>query len=64
MAIEQMLSEEMPASVLVGPRDDLRDFRGPYRPHRLRLSKYQNSIRTVLVREESLGGVMAESTAG
>jgi len=37
-----------------------RHFRRAYRPIVSGLSQYQNSVRTVLVREESLGGVMAE----
>jgi acetolactate synthase-1/2/3 large subunit len=67
MAIEQMLSEEMAASALVGrvlEEAGIEMVFGISGGHTGRivsgLSKYQNSIRTVLVREESLGGVMAE----
>ena len=65
MTIEPMLTEEMPASVLVGVlRKRDRDGIGISGGHTGRivsgLSQYPNSIRTVLVREESLGGVMAE----
>jgi acetolactate synthase-1/2/3 large subunit len=66
MAIEQMLSEEMPASVLVGRVleeagiEMVFGISGGTGRIVSGLSKYQNSILTVLVREESLGGVMAE----
>jgi acetolactate synthase I/II/III large subunit len=67
MAIEQMLSEEMPASAAVArvlEEAGIEMVFGISGGHTGRivsgLSKYQNSIRTVLVREESLGGVMAE----
>jgi len=67
MAIEQMLTEEMPASALVArvlEEAGIEMVFGISGGHTGRivsgLSKYQNSIRTVLVREESLGGVMAE----
>ena len=67
MAIEQMLTEEMPASALVArvlEEAGIKMVFGISGGHTGRivsgLSKYQNSIRTVLVREESLGGVMAE----
>jgi hypothetical protein len=68
MAIEQMLTEEMPASALVArvleeaDRNGLRHFRRPYRPDRLR-SANTRPIRTVLVREESWA-VMAEIYGG
>jgi len=67
MAIEQMLTEEMPASAAVArvlEEARIEMVFGISGGHTGRtvsgLSKYQNSIRTVLVREESLGGVMAE----
>jgi acetolactate synthase-1/2/3 large subunit len=67
MAIEQMLSEEMPASALVArvlEEAGIEMVFGISGGHTGRivaaLGKYQNSIRTMLVREESLGGVMAE----
>ena len=67
MAIEQMLTEEMPASAAVArvlEETGIEMVFGISGGHTGRivsgLSKYQNSIRTVLVREESLGGVMAE----
>jgi acetolactate synthase I/II/III large subunit len=67
MAIEQMLTEEMPASAAVArvlEEAGIEMVFGISGGHTGRivsgLSKYQNSIRTVLVREESLGGVMAE----
>ncbi len=67
MAVEQMLTEEMPASALVArvlEEAGIEMVFGISGGHTGRivsaLSKYQNSIRTVLVREESLGGVMAE----
>ena len=67
MTIKQMLTEEMPASALVArvlEEAGIEMVFGISGGHTGRivsgLSKYQNSIRTVLVREESLGGVMAE----
>jgi acetolactate synthase-1/2/3 large subunit len=67
MAIEQMLSEETPASALVArvlAEAGIEMVFGISGGHTGRivaaLGKYQNSIRTMLVREESLGGVMAE----
>jgi acetolactate synthase I/II/III large subunit len=67
MAIEQMLTEEMPASAAVArvlEEAGIGMVFGISGGHTGRivagLSQYQNSIRTVLVREESLGGVMAE----
>jgi len=67
MAVKQMLTEEMPASALVArvlEEAGIEMVFGISGGHTGRivsgLSKYQNSIRTVLVREESLGGVMAE----
>ena len=67
MAIEQMLTEEMPASAAVArvlEEAGIEMVFGISGGHTGRivsgLSKYQNSIRTVLVREELLGGVMAE----
>jgi acetolactate synthase-1/2/3 large subunit len=67
MAVEQMLSEEMPASALVArvlEEAGIEMVFGISGGHTGRivaaLGKYQNSIRTMLVREESLGGVMAE----
>ncbi|HEV2302166.1 MAG TPA: thiamine pyrophosphate-binding protein, partial [Stellaceae bacterium] len=67
MAIERMLSEEVPASALVGrvlEEAGIEMVFGISGGHTGRivsgLAKYQNSIRTMLVREESLAGVMAE----
>jgi len=67
MTIEPMLTEEMPANALVArvlEEAGIEMVFGISGGHTGRivsgLSKYQNSIRTVLVREESLGGVMAE----
>ena len=67
MPIEPMLTEEMPANALVArvlEEAGIEMVFGISGGHTGRivsgLSKYQNSIRTVLVREESLGGVMAE----
>jgi acetolactate synthase-1/2/3 large subunit len=67
MTIEPMLTEEMPASALVArvlQEAGIEMVFGISGGHTGRivsgLSQYQNSIRTVLVREESLGGVMAE----
>jgi acetolactate synthase I/II/III large subunit len=67
MTIEPMLTEEMPASVLVArvlQEAGIEMVFGISGGNTGRivsgLSQYQNSIRTVLVREESLGGVMAE----
>src|ERR671937_1886470 len=67
MAIERMLTEEMPARVLVArvlAEAGIEYVFGISGGHTGRivsgLSQYQNSVRTVLVREESLGGVMAE----
>src|SRR5258707_12482156 len=67
MRFEPMLTEEMPASVLVArvlQEAGIEMVFGISGGHTGRivsgLSKYQNSIRTVLVREESRGGVMAE----
>ncbi len=67
MTIELMLTEEMPASALVArvlQEAGIEMVFGISGGHTGRivsgLSQYQNSIRTVLVREESLGGVMAE----
>lgn len=67
MTIEPMLTEETPASALVArvlQEAGIEMVFGISGGHTGRivsgLSKYQNSIRTVLVREESLGGVMAE----
>src|SRR5271155_1445027 len=67
MPIAPMLTEEMPASALVAhvlEEAGIEMVFGISGGHTGRivsgLSKYQNSIRTVLVREESLGGVMAE----
>ncbi len=68
MPIEPMLTEETPREALVArvldrgrDRDGLWHFRRPYRPHHVRA---QPSTRTrsarCMVREESLGGVMAE----
>ncbi len=67
MPIEPMLSEEMPANVLVArvlEEAGIEMVFGISGGHTGRivsgLGQHQNSIRTVLVREESLGGVMAE----
>ncbi len=67
MPIAPMLTEETPASALVArvlEEAGIEMVFGISGGHTGRivsgLSKYQNSIRTVLVREESLGGVMAE----
>src|SRR6266446_6077329 len=67
MAVEQMLTEEMPASALVArvlEEAGIEMVFGISGGHTGRivsgLSQYQNSIRTVLVREELLSGVMAE----
>src|SRR5271156_223957 len=67
MPIAPMLTEEMPANALVArvlEEAGIEMVFGISGGHTGRivsgLSKYQNSIRTVLVREESLGGVMAE----
>src|ERR1700738_2443882 len=67
MAIEQMLTEEIPASAPVARirgEAGIEMVFGISGGHTGRivsgLSQYQNSVRTVLVREESLGGVMAE----
>src|SRR5260370_20402597 len=67
MTIELMLTEEMPASAVVARvlQEAGIDMvsgmcGGPTGRIVSGLSQYQNSIRTALVREESLGGVMAE----
>ncbi len=67
MPIEPMLTEETPASALVArvlEEAGIEMVFGISGGHTGRivsgLSNYQNSIRTVLVREESLAGVMAE----
>jgi len=67
MTIEPMLSEETPANALVArvlQEAGIEMVFGISGGHTGRivsgLSQYQNSVRTVLVREESLGGVMAE----
>ncbi len=68
MPIEPMLTEETPASATGRPRarkkPASRCVFGISGGHTGRivsgLSKYQNSIRMVMVREESLAGVMAE----
>jgi acetolactate synthase-1/2/3 large subunit len=67
MAVERMLSEETPASALVArvlEEAGIEMVFGISGGHTGRivaaLGKVQNSIRTMLVREESLGGVMAE----
>jgi acetolactate synthase I/II/III large subunit len=67
MTIEPMLTEEMPANALVArvlQEAGIEMVFGISGGHTGRivsgLSQYQNSVRTVLVREESLGGVMAE----
>jgi acetolactate synthase-1/2/3 large subunit len=67
MAIERMLTEEQPAADLVGrvlQEAGIEYVFGISGGHTGRivsgLRKYQNSLRMVLVREESLAGVMAE----
>src|ERR1700749_935887 len=67
MTIEPMQTEERPGNALVArvlEEAGIEMVFGISGGHTGRivsgLSKYQNSIRTVLVREESLGGVMAE----
>jgi acetolactate synthase-1/2/3 large subunit len=67
MAIERMLSEEMPAAALVARVleeagiDMVFGISGGHTGRIVAaLGKVQNSIRTMVVREESLGGVMAE----
>src|SRR5215813_9456228 len=67
MTIEPMLTEEMPANALVArvlEEAGIEMVFGISGGHTGRivsgLSQYQNRVRTVLVREESLGGVMAE----
>src|SRR5215472_13757055 len=67
MPIEPMLTEEMPANALVArvlEEAGIEMVFGISGGHTGRivsgLSQYQNRVRTVLVREESLGGVMAE----
>ncbi len=67
MAIPRMLSEEMPAAALVGrvlAEAGIEFVFGISGGHTGRivaaLGNYQNAIRTLLVREESLSGVMAE----
>jgi acetolactate synthase I/II/III large subunit len=67
MTIEPMLTEETPANALVArvlQEAGIEMVFGISGGHTGRivsgLSQYQNSVRTVLVREESLGGVMAE----
>jgi acetolactate synthase-1/2/3 large subunit len=67
MTIEPMLTEETPANALVArvlEEAGVEMVFGISGGHTGRivsgLSQYQNSVRTVLVREESLGGVMAE----
>ncbi|HTT81794.1 MAG TPA: thiamine pyrophosphate-binding protein, partial [Stellaceae bacterium] len=67
MAIEKMLTEELPARVLVArvlAEAGIEFVFGISGGHTGRiiagLSQHQNQIRTVLVREESLAGVMAE----
>ncbi|MGH7097668.1 MAG: thiamine pyrophosphate-binding protein [Stellaceae bacterium] len=67
MTVERMLSEETPANVLVArvlAEAGIEMVFGISGGHTGRivsaLGKVQNSIRTMLVREESLGGVMAE----
>ena len=67
MTIEPMLTEETPANVLVArvlEEAGIEMVFGISGGHTGRivsgLSQYQNSVRTVLVREELLGGVMAE----
>jgi acetolactate synthase I/II/III large subunit len=67
MTVERMLSEELPAGELVGQvlqEAGIEYVFGISGGHTGRiiqgLRKFQNSLRMVLVREESLGGVMAE----
>jgi acetolactate synthase-1/2/3 large subunit len=67
MAVERMLTEELPARVLVArvlAEAGIEYVFGISGGHTGRiiagLSQHQNQIRTVLVREESLAGVMAE----
>ncbi|MGB9646025.1 MAG: thiamine pyrophosphate-binding protein, partial [Stellaceae bacterium] len=67
MTIAPMLTEETPANVLVArvlEEAGIEMVFGISGGHTGRivsgLSQYQNQVRTVLVREESLGGVMAE----
>ena len=67
MTIEPMLTEEMPANALVArvlQEAGIEMVFGISGGHTGRivsgLSQYQNSVRTVLVREKLLGGVMAE----
>src|SRR5579864_3733328 len=67
MAIEKMLTEELPARVLVArvlAEAGIEYVFGISGGHTGRivsgLSQVQNSVRMVTVREESLGGVMAE----
>src|SRR5262252_10297407 len=67
MALERMLTEELPARVLVArvlAEAGIEYVFGISGGHTGRiiagLSQHQNQIRTVLVREESLAGVMAE----
>ncbi len=67
MTIEPMLTEETPANALVArvlEEAGIEMVFGISGGHTGRivsgLSQYQNSVRTVLVREELLGGVMAE----
>ena len=67
MTIAPMLTEETPANVLVArvlEEAGIEMVFGISGGHTGRivsgLSQYQNRVRTVLVREESLGGVMAE----
>src|SRR5947208_16482445 len=67
MAIERMLTEELPARVLVArvlAEAGIEYVFGISGGHTGRivsgLSQVQNSVRMVTVREESLGGVMAE----
>jgi acetolactate synthase-1/2/3 large subunit len=67
MAIKRLLQEEMPTSEAIAlvlqqaGIDMVFGIPGGHTGHIfIALSKHQNSIRTVLVREESLAGVMAE----
>src|ERR1700729_1875370 len=67
MAIERMLKEETPSRVLVARvlhEAGIEYVFGISGGHTGRiitgLSKYQNSVRMITVREESLAGVMAE----
>jgi len=67
MAVERMLTEEEPAGELVGRVlqeagiEYVFGISGGHTGHIVSgLRKYQNSLRMVLVREESLAGVMAE----